>query len=258
MARAAGVRLALDIGTNTELLLAVNGVLHCCSTASGPALEGAALRYGTVAVPGAIDGMRIAEDGELLAFTTVEDRPATGICGSGIIDALDCLRRLGDISRNGRLRAESPRVRAKVDGDHLCVLAAAEATALGAELTISQGEIRALQLAKGAISAGIETLLALAGLQVGQLEEILIAGTFGNHLHIPSAVAIGLLPRVPRERIRQIGNAAGLGAGLMLLSMEERAAADQLSRSITHVELSLQEGFRRRFAHAQWFPEESS
>ena len=258
MGNAPGVRLALDIGTNTELLLSVDGVLTCCSTASGPALEGAALRYGTVAMPGAIDRMRVAGAGEPLAFTTVEDRPATGICGSGIIDALGCLRRLGDLGRSGRLRADSPRVRAKADGDHMCILVDAGATSLGADLTISQTEIRALQLAKGAIRAGIETLLDLHGLEAGQLDEILVAGTFGNHLHVESAVEIGLLPGVPLERIRQIGNAAGLGAGLMLLSEDERAAADELSRAITHVELSQQQGFRRRFAYAQWFPEESS
>ena len=256
MGRAPGIRLALDIGTNTEVLLSLDGELSCCSTASGPALEGAALRFGSVAEPGAIERMWIEKTAGSLAYRTVENTPATGICGSGIIDALSCLRRLGDISSTGRLRTGSPRVQEDPQGDHRCLLAPAERTALGADLTVSQMEIRALQLAKGAIRAGIETLLAIHGLESDRIDEIAIAGTFGAHLHVESAVDVGLLPRIPVERIRQIGNAAGAGAALMLLSEDERREAGELSRSIAHVELSRQQGFRRRFARAQWFPEE--
>jgi uncharacterized 2Fe-2S/4Fe-4S cluster protein (DUF4445 family) len=251
-----GIRLALDIGTNTELLLSVNGALHCCSTASGPALEGAALRFGTVAAPGAVESVQVNGTPGGLSFRTLENKPANGICGSGIIDALSCLRRLGDISHTGRMRTGSPRVRADDGGDHRFVLAPAAQTALGEDLTISQAEVRSLQLAKGAIRAGIGTLLALHGLEESSLDELLIAGTFGNHLHVQSAVEIGLFPAIPRDRIRQIGNAAGAGAVLMLLSVRERSEAAALSRSIMHVELSLQAGFRKRFARAQWFPEE--
>jgi uncharacterized 2Fe-2S/4Fe-4S cluster protein (DUF4445 family) len=257
MDRRPGVRLALDIGTNTELLLSVDGALHCCSTASGPALEGAALKFGTVALPGAIDRVWLDTPDGAPSWSTVGNRPPTGICGSGIIDALSCLHRQGVIAGNGRLRADGQRVLPDPDGDHRYVLAPAGSTALGVDLTISQTEIRALQLAKGAIRAGIDTLLSLHGLDVASLDEIVIAGTFGNHLHVESAVEIGLFPRVPRERFRQVGNAAGVGAVMMLLSDEERRSAEELSRSITHVELAQQKGFRRRFALAQWFPEES-
>jgi len=193
----------------------------------------------------------------MTAFTTIGGLPAVGICGSGIVDALCCLRRVGALNATGRLQAGAPRVIEDPAGDHRYVLAPAAQTALGEELTISQTDIRSLQLAKGAIRAGIDTLLSLNGLDPGSVEEILVAGTFGNHLGIESSLEIGLLPRVPRQRIRQVGNTAGVGAGLMLLSTDERETAAALARSIEHVELSLQEGFRRRFARSQWFPEET-
>jgi uncharacterized 2Fe-2S/4Fe-4S cluster protein (DUF4445 family) len=250
--RKAGVRLAVDIGTNTELLLSANGHLSACSTASGPALEGAALRYGMVAGPGAIDRVRVASSGT--ACHVIGDGQASGICGSGIIEALACMRRLGVVSRAGRMQEGMPGVVAREDGDHTWAVAPAAETSFAADLTISQTEVRSLQLAKGAIRAGIETLLAIHGLSAGQLEEIVVAGTFGNHLQIESAVEIGLFPALPAGRIRQVGNAAGVGAGMMLLSEEERRESDLLSTSISYVELGREAGFMRRFAECQWFP----
>jgi uncharacterized 2Fe-2S/4Fe-4S cluster protein (DUF4445 family) len=213
-----GVSLALDIGTNTELLLSADGRLTSCSTASGPALEGAALKYGTTAMAGAIDRVLVSGPNDPLGFHTIGDRPAVGICGSGIIDLLAGMHRLGVINNSGRIQVGVPGVLSDSGGDHRFVLAAAAQTALGADLTISQTEVRAIQLAKGAIRAGIDTLLAEHGIDPGQIDRILIAGAFGSHIDVDSALRIGLLPPVSRDRIRQIGNAAGSGAGLMLLS----------------------------------------
>lgn len=249
-----GIRLAVDIGTNTELLLSVNGQLFCCSTASGPALEGAALQYGSVALPGAIDQVWLEEDSLRLVNHTIGNRPAIGICGSGIIDALACMRRAGILSRTGRIQAGRPGVREQADGNHQYVLVPTEATGLGAELTISQADVRAIQLAKGAIRAGIETLLGEHGLRSEALDEIVVAGAFGSHLRVESALAIGLFPPLPPERIRQVGNAAGAGAGLMLLSVDERRQAERLSQQIRYTELAANRGFARKFADAQWFP----
>ncbi len=251
-----GVRLALDIGTNTELLLSVDGELTACSTASGPALEGAALRFGSLALPGAIDRVWVPGPGPAPSYATVGGKAVTGICGSGIIDLLACLRRTGVVTRTGRLIGDAPGVLSSPDGDHRFVLAAAGETALDTDLTISQMEIRAVQLAKGAIRAGIDTLMADRGLQPEGIQEILVAGAFGSHLSVESMLSIGLLPPVPAGRVRRIGNAAGTGAGMMLLSESERRAAAQLAGRIRYVELSLQPGFMKRFAHSQWFPEE--
>ena len=256
--RKPGVRLAVDIGTNTELLLSVNGRMSACSTASGPALEGAALRYGMLAGPGAIDRVSITAPGAPLSVHVMGEGKAAGVCGSGILESLACMRRLGIVNRSGRMQVGMPGVVARPDGDHSYVLVPAAKTTFRADLTISQTEVRSLQLAKGAIRAGIETLLAAHGLAAGQLEEIVVAGTFGNHLQIESAVEIGLFPALPAGRIRQVGNAAGVGAGMMLLSEEERRESDLLSRSIGYVELGREAGFMRRFAECQWFPGEDA
>src|SRR5208283_4112243 len=113
------------------------------------------------------------------------------------------------------------------------------------------------QLAKGAIRAGIDTLLADRGLAADRIDEVLVAGAFGSHLSVESMLAIGLLPPVPADRVRRIGNAAGTGAGMVLLSDRERRAADDLAASIRYMELSRQPGFMKRFARSQWFPEEA-
>ena len=252
-----GIRLALDIGTNTELLLSVNGQLFCCSTASGPALEGAALQYGSVAMPGAVDQVWLEGDGLTLASHTIGNRPAIGICGSGIIDALASMRRAGILSRTGRIQAGRPGVCEEADGNHRYVLVPAQATGLGTDLTISQSDVRAIQLAKGAIRAGIDTLLNDHGLACEALDEIVVAGAFGSHLRVDSALDLGLLPRVPAQRIRQVGNAAGAGAALLLLSVDERRQAELLSRQIHYTELAANRHFTRRFADAQWFPTDS-
>jgi uncharacterized 2Fe-2S/4Fe-4S cluster protein (DUF4445 family) len=256
MGQGPSVRLALDIGTNTELLLSVDGSLSACSTASGPALEGAALRFGSLAVPGAID--RVWESGTSAApsWATIDGKAVTGICGSGIVELLAWLRRTGTITGTGRLSAGAPGVVPSADGDHLFVIAAAAETALETDVTISQMEIRAIQLAKGAIRAGIDTLLADRGLGPDRIEEILVAGAFGSHLSVESMLEIGMLPPVPADRVRRIGNAAGTGAGMMLLSATERRAAADLAERIRYVELAQQPGFMKRFARSQWFPEE--
>ena len=250
-----GIRLAVDIGTNTELLLSVNGELFCASTASGPALEGAALQFGSVAMPGAVDHVSIGDPVVPFTVHTIRNRPAIGICGSGIIEALGAMRRAGVISPTGRMQASSPLVVESPDGDHRFVLVPAAETALGVDLTISQTDVRAIQLAKGAIRAGMEALLLEHGLTSDQLDEILIAGTFGSHIQIESSVQIGLFPGIPLEKIRQIGNAAGTGAAMMLLSTPERREAEELSERIHYMELARHRRFTRLFADSQRFPD---
>ncbi|HUW08882.1 MAG TPA: ASKHA domain-containing protein, partial [Anaerolineae bacterium] len=249
-----GIRLALDIGTNTELLLSIEGELFCCSTASGPALEGAALQFGCVAMPGAIDHVWLDEPGQPFGYHTIKNRKPIGICGSGIIEALAAMHRSGAMNSSGRLQADHPLVEESPDGDHRLLLAPTKRTGLGVDLTISQSDVRAVQLAKGAIRAGAETMLGMHGLRTEQIDEILIAGAFGSHIEIDSALQIGLFPPVSPQRIRQIGNAAGIGAGLMLLSTSERSAAEELSERIHYVELATDRTFTRLFALSQRFP----
>ena len=252
--RKPGVRLALDIGTNTELLLSVDGRLFSCSTASGPALEGAALRFGSVAAAGVVDRVWLNPGDGSIGYRTIRGKPAIGICGSGIVEALACMAQAGIFNASGRIQAGKPGVSEGSDGDRRFTLAPAHATGLGEDLTISQHDVRAIQLAKGAIRGGIATLLAEHGLTVDDLDELLVAGAFGNHIEVESAQAIGLYPAIPRERIRQIGNAAGTGAGLMLLSLAERQDAEELSEQIHYLELARHKRFIRLFAEGQRFP----
>lgn len=171
---------------------------------------------------------------------------------------LACLRAIGVVDARGRMLAEAPGVTADLGGDHGYVLVPAAETVLGEDLVVSQSEIRQLQLAKGAIRAGIDSLLARQGIGPGEVTEILVAGNFGAHIDPEAALAIGLLPPVPADRVRRIGNAAATGAAMMLLSTVEREAAARLARAILHVELAREPGFMQRFARAQWFPEPSS
>ena len=249
-----GVRLAVDIGTNTELVLSVDGRMVSCSTASGPALEGAALRFGSPAGPGVVDHVWLEGDRASPRFRTIRGKPAIGICGSGIVSALACMAQLGIVNTGGRIQPGKPGVVEGSDGDRGYVLAPEDATALGSDLVISQHDVRAIQLAKGAIRGGIATLLAEHGLTADDLDEFLVAGTFGNHLEVESAIAIGLYPDIPRKRIRLIGNAAGAGAVLALLSMDERQEAADLSERIHYLELARIKRFARQFAEAQRFP----
>ena len=251
--RKPGVRLALDIGTNTELLLAIDGKLFSCSTASGPALEGAALRFGSMAAAGVVDRVWLNPD-RSFGYRTIQGKPAIGICGSGIVEALACMVKAGILDASGRVQANKPGVLPAPDGDHRFVLVPRPATGLGEDLTISQQDVRAIQLAKGAIRGGMATLLAEHGLTEDDLDELLVAGAFGNHIDIEAAQAIGLYPSIPRERIRQIGNAAGTGASLMLLSTAERRDAEEMSEQINYMELARHKRFARLFAEGQRFP----
>lgn len=252
--RRPGVRLALDIGTNTELLLSVDGKLFSCSTASGPALEGAALRFGSVAAAGVVDRVWLNNGDARFGYRTIRGKPAVGICGSGIVEALACMAQAGIFNASGRIQADKPGVLPDPEGEHRFVLVPMEATALGEDLTISQHDVRAIQLAKGAIRGGMATLLAEHGLAESDLDEVLVAGAFGNHIGIEAAQAIGLYPAIPRERIRTIGNAAGAGAGLLLLSTDERREAEALASQINYLELARHKRFTRLFAEGQRFP----
>ena len=234
--------------------LSVDGRLFSCSTASGPALEGAALRFGSVAAAGVVDRVWLNPGDGSIGYRTIRGKPAIGICGSGIVEALACMAQAGILNASGRIQAGKPGVSEGSDGDRRFTLAPAQATGLGEDLTISQHDVRAIQLAKGAIRGGIATLLAEHGLTVDDLDELLVAGAFGNHIEVESAKAIGLYPAIPRERIRQIGNAAGTGAGLMLLSMAERQDAEELSEQIHYLELARHKRFIRLFAEGQRFP----
>jgi len=256
--REPGIHLAVDIGTNGEIVLAVDGRLSACSAAAGPAFEGAQIRHGMRAAAGAIEGVSVDSDVHLKIIGQV---PARGICGSGLMDAVAGLLQAGVIETGGRIisRDEAGHLPGALQqrlnseqGGNFFVLASREET--GAEpVVLTQKDVRELQLAKAAIRAGIEILLGQAGLIAGDIDQVLLAGAFGSYIDKNSALSLGLLPPVAPERITPVGNAAGAGARLALLSAEIRQKAATLARQVQHVELSVRPDFQERFIDALGF-----
>ncbi len=240
--------LLLDIGTNTEIGLSVGGDLFSCSAASGPAFEGAHIRFGMRAAPGALERVRILEG--RVYWETVEGAPPVGICGSGILDAVAELRGAGFLNgRGGWANSDSPPFLLGDNGPEF-VLVPAEASGLGRAITISRKDVGEIQLAKAAIAAGWQILLEEAGIRESDLERVLVAGAFGTYIDIGHAVAIGLLPRLPLDRFEQVGNVAGTGARMALLSRAERERAVRIARRVRYVELTVHPSFRERFTQA--------
>ncbi|HHH41149.1 MAG TPA: DUF4445 domain-containing protein, partial [Chloroflexi bacterium] len=235
--------LLLDIGTNTEICLAANGRLLSCSTASGPAFEGAHIRFGMRAAPGAIERVRLIE-GRVL-WETVEGAPPVGICGSGILDAVAELRRAGVLNGRGGM-PEGPRVQRGPQGPEF-VLVPETASGLDRAITVSRKDVSEIQLAKAAIAAGWRILLEEAGVEEGELQRVLVAGAFGTYIDVAQAVYIGMLPSVPLDRFEQVGNVAGTGARMALISCAERERAARIARRVDYVELTAHPDFQRRF-----------
>ncbi|HEC35655.1 MAG TPA: DUF4445 domain-containing protein [Anaerolineae bacterium] len=238
--------LLLDIGTNTEICLAADERLLSCSTASGPAFEGAHIRFGMRAAPGAIERVQLIE-GEVL-WETVEGRPPVGICGSGILDAVAQLRRAKVLSDRGGM-AGSPQVQQGPNGPEF-VLVPAEASGLGQAITISRKDVGEIQLAKAAIAAGWQVLLKEMGIRENEIAQVIVAGAFGTYLDIEHAILIGMLPAVPLERFEQVGNVAGTGARMALVSQAERERAACIARQVKYVELTTHPHFQERFTQA--------
>ena len=243
--------LFLDVGTNGEMALgsAADGFL-CCATAAGPAFEGAAISQGMAASDGAISA--VEWDGAKLNLTVLGPGEATGICGSGLVDALAVMLEMGAVDETGRLLPpdEAP------DGA-LPYLAEDEVGDVSFRLTdtvaISEADVRQLQLAKAAIAAGIQTLLAQAGLSEDDVDTLYLAGGFGNYIRKESAAAIGLLPASMVERIVSVGNAAGQGAAAVLLSEQARVRLDQLPGRCRYVELSGHKKFNEFYIECMCF-----
>jgi uncharacterized 2Fe-2S/4Fe-4S cluster protein (DUF4445 family) len=242
--------LAIDIGTNTELTLKVDDRLLACSCASGPAFEGAHIHQGMRAAPGAIERVMLHEG--MTQFYTIDRLPARGICGSGILDAIAVLLDSEVLDPRGNFRCGKGGVRVR-NGMPEFVLADAQVAANGAEVTVSRQDVCELQLAKAAIRAGIDVLLEAGSVEATALEKFFIAGAFGSYLDPLSAMRIGLFPAMPLERIRQVGNAAGLGARQMLASATKRSEAERLASRIEYIELTNHPAFHKRFVRAMLF-----
>ena len=255
--------LIIDIGTNGELLLGNRERVCSTSCATGPAFEGAQIKMGMRAAPGAIEKVKIDPAtkeplykviGKEQWHTDLEKVDAKGICGSGIIDAIAWMYKAGIIDKSGRfdMTAETPRTRKDHEGKPEYVLAWARETSIGADITITQADVRALQLAKGALYAGAKLMMRKMGIE--KLDKVLLAGAFGSYIDKESAMTLGMFPDCEIENVYAVGNAAGDGARMALVSNTKRQEAEERARWVEFVEIAIEPAFEKEFMQAMHLP----
>lgn len=248
-----GNTLAIDIGTNGEIVLAKDGKLVACSTAAGPAFEGASINYGMRACKGAIEGVVITESGVQLRI--IDAIQAEGICGSGLIEAVAAMLEVGVIDETGKIRDMREAIEAGVPKQ---IATRLQSTEQGMQfvlqfryakdpIVLTQNDVREVQLAKSAIYSGMETLMNEMKMKKEELDSVYLAGAFGSYLNIESARRIGLIPNIELSRIHSVGNAAGVGASMTVLSEVYWKEAKEIADQTTHIELSMSDVFQEAF-----------
>ena len=247
-----GTTLFVDIGTNGEMVIARDGVLAATSTAAGPAFEGMNIEFGMRAADGAIEEMQVGDDGTVL-LKTIGNAPASGICGSGLLDILGELTAHGVINKNGRfvdpektaLPEELSRRLRKQNGKYVF--------GLSDTVYLTQKDVRQVQLAKGAVRSGIEFLMKHLGLAADQIDRVYIAGSFGYHLKSSSLLRIRMLPEEFEGKIEYIGNTSKTGGTAFLLNPEYRRKMEGLVRQIEYIELADDKDFQKVFVNSLLF-----
>lgn len=254
--------LGLDLGTNGEIFLGNSKRLMTCSAAAGPALEGARISYGMIAKAGAIEGVSF-EEGDLHYLVIGNIRPR-GICGSGLVELVAVLLRLGIIDHEGLIHPTQKRAAEALNsrlidrsGVYDFLIASAEESYDQKPIYLTQKDVRELQLAKGAIASGIKILTDEMGIRLEDIDQVYLAGALGNYINPYSAMRIGLIPRLDPELIRSLGNAASMGASLVLLSRIYWQRAKDITDFIEHIELSSRLDFNQYFIEQMDFSKES-
>ncbi|MDW8327596.1 MAG: ASKHA domain-containing protein, partial [Anaerolineales bacterium] len=268
--------LVVDVGTNAEIVLGNREQVLCCSSPTGPAFEGAQITHGQRAAPGAIERVRIdpvtweprfkligmddwiepaSLSSPLRRETKGEDLRATGICGSGIIEAVAELYLAGIIDRDGRFAENGPERSARVrfngrTGEY--VLADAEYTSSGKPIVVTQADVRAIQLAKAALYAGVKLLMQARGVE--KVDRIVLAGAFGSYIDPKHAMVLGLIPDCELEKVTAVGNAAGDGARIALLNRAARLEAARIAENAIHVQTAVAANFQAEFVAAIAIP----
>jgi len=258
------VVLIIDIGTNGEILLGNKEKIVSTSCATGPAFEGAHIKHGMRAAPGAIEHLRINPENYEVEFkvigktdwhTHLEEVGARGVCGSGIIEAVAEMFKAGIIKKTGNFNKElkdvTDRLRITEDGPEF-VIARKEETAIGKDIAITIGDIRAIQLAKGAMYSGTKILMKRFG--TDKIDKVILAGAFGSYIDKEAAMILGLFPDCDLKNVIAVGNAAGDGARMALINKDKRKEANKESQGIEYVELTVDPDFQTEFMHAMHFP----
>lgn len=246
--------LFIDIGTNGEIVLSQKGRLLCCSCAAGPALEGMNISCGMRAAEGAVEDVKITEEG--VVITCIDQKEPAGICGSGILAAVKELVRTGIVRKNGafikkeQIPEEDYRYpMIQMNGKKREFLMCQEP-----ELVITQGDIRQVQLAKGAILSGFRALLNEAGVRMDELDKVMIAGQFGAHLSADSLTGTGILPKDVEDKIVYVGNSSKVGAYMTLMSEKVKSEVEGLAERMEYMELAETENYERLFSESMIFP----
>jgi uncharacterized 2Fe-2S/4Fe-4S cluster protein (DUF4445 family) len=264
LAQREGVRLLVDVGTNGEIILGSQARTVATAAPAGPAFEGAQIKDGMRASEGAIEGVKITADA--VHLQVIGDTAPIGLCGSGLLDAAAQLRLVGLLDLSGKLvdndsapalvgPAVAKRLITGDGGMRAFVLAWPEESGHGRPIVLTQRDIRELQFAKAAIASGIDVVMRELGITADDLAEIYLAGSFGSYINPQSARIIGLVPPVPVERIKAVGNSAGEGAKIALLSFREREVARTLPRFVEYHELSGRADFNDSFISVLQFPD---
>ena len=252
LAREDKMRVFVDVGTNGEIVLGSNKRVLCTAAPAGPAFEGSQIRCGMRATDGAIEGVTLTDRVELQVIGG--DITPRGICGSGLVDVVAQLRLVGLLDSGGKMKSREE-VPEHPLSDRLITVDGVRAFLLAENVFLSQRDVRELQFGKGSIATGIKVLMDIMGVTAADLDEVLLGGSFGSYLNPESAKVIGLVPPVHVDRILSVGNTAGEGAKMALLSFRERQVAFELPDKIEYVELSGRTDFNDSFVSVLKFPE---
>jgi len=250
------VCLALDIGTNTEVVLGNKDQMLVCSCASGPAFEGASIKHGMRAASGAIERVQINPETLQCDYQTIDNAPPRGICGSAIVDIMAEMLKVGIIDVTGKMNKslDSSSLH-KADDGYEYILAEANETTIGNNITITQKDIRQITLAKAAMHTGSVILMEELGVTENDIDKVFIAGAFGNYIDVENARFIGMYPEIEISKVEIVGNAAGTGARMTLLSKKMRTIAENLVKNqIKYIELASKESFQNIYLNSTYIP----
>ena len=250
--QSSSISLLIDIGTNGEIVLGNNTFMYSCSSAAGPAFEGANIRNGIGSVFGAINSISLVNG---LSYTTIGDTEPIGICGTGVVDAVAQLLEIGLIDETGRIDNKwksNDSVVASLS-EQINNVDGQTAFHIDKDIYITQKDIRELQNAKAAIAAGIQVLIEQAGISLDDIENVYLAGGFGSYINKDSAIKIGLIPSQLKNKIKSVGNAAGQGAKYALLSEPYLQQSVDISRRIEYIELSASKSFNDYYIDCMMF-----
>jgi uncharacterized 2Fe-2S/4Fe-4S cluster protein (DUF4445 family) len=249
------ISILVDVGTNAEVAIGNKDWILACAGAAGPALEGGVAEIGVMASEGAIDRIRIEPKTGRITFHTIGDAPPVGFCGSGLIDLAAQLFTSGMIDARARIvpAACGKRLR-EMDGTRGLMIVEAEASGNGRDLVIEQADLDRLLRSKAAMHAILTTVVDTVGIEFKDISTFWIAGTFGSYIDPESAVTIGMLPDLPRERYRSIGNTSLEGATRALVSRTDLERLDKIHEQVTYLELNVNQKFMERFSAARFIP----